>query len=94
MAQAYPSPQARNALTVATSDTVNLKDDATNNPTGEYTFGALYVGTGGDISVVMLDGNTKVFKNVPNGTFLPIAAKRVNTTGTVTAADMLWLVSR
>lgn len=38
---------------------------------------ALYVGTGGDITVTMASGQSVTFKNVPNGTFLPIAASKV-----------------
>jgi hypothetical protein len=51
----------------------------------------IWVGTGGDISIVDKHGNTAVWKNVPNGTLLPIRALRVNSTGTVTASDMLAL---
>ena len=63
---------------------------------------ALYVGTGGDVAVVMsrvLDisgGATNlsssdvdvIFKNVPSGTFLPIAVDFLCTTGT-TASNIL-----
>jgi nitrogen fixation protein len=38
---------------------------------------ALYVGTGGDITVTMASGQSVTFKNVPDGTFLPIAASKV-----------------
>ena len=38
---------------------------------------ALYVGTGGDITVEMSSGQSVTFKNVPDGTFLPIAAAKV-----------------
>ena len=63
---------------------------------------ALYVGTGGDVAVVMsgvLDisgGATNlssndvdvIFKNVPSGTFLPIAVTHVKSTNT-TATNIL-----
>jgi hypothetical protein len=63
---------------------------------------ALYVGTGGDVAVVMsgvLDisgGSTNlssndvdvIFKNVPSGTFLPIAVDFLCDTGT-TASNIL-----
>ncbi|MDA7618940.1 hypothetical protein N8618_00570 [bacterium] len=38
---------------------------------------ALYVGTGGDITVEMSSGQSVTFKNVPDGTFLPIAVSKV-----------------
>tara|TARA_R100000353_G_C6404497_1_gene168574 strand:+ start:322 stop:561 length:240 start_codon:yes stop_codon:yes gene_type:complete len=49
---------------------------------------ALYVGTGGDLTITMKDSATDVvFKNVPSGTFLPIAATKVK--NATTAADIL-----
>ena len=42
---------------------------------------ALYVGTGGDLYVDLVGGNAgadyTVFKNVPNGTFLPIIVNKI-----------------
>ena len=45
---------------------------------------ALYIGTGGTLCVNMVGGNegtwsnnTTVFKNIPNGTFMPIIVKNV-----------------
>ena len=54
---------------------------------------ALYVGTGGDVAVVMQGiagslSNDVIFKNVPSGTFLPIAVDFLCSTGT-TASDIL-----
>jgi hypothetical protein len=49
----------------------------------------IYVGTGGDVAVVMAgDGTTKVHKNVPNGGLLVVSATQVAVSGT-TATDML-----
>jgi len=49
---------------------------------------ALYVGTGGNLTVTMADGgNDVVFKNVPSGTFLPIAVTKVK--DATTATDIL-----
>lgn len=57
-----------------------------------FSPGCLYVGTGGDINVVLADNdNGIVFKNVPDGTFLPVLVKQVLATGTVTAADFVVL---
>lgn len=50
----------------------------------------LYVGTGGDITVVNLQGNSVVFANVPDGTILPIRITAVKATGT-TASDIVGL---
>jgi len=43
---------------------------------------AIYVGTGGDVVTVAQDDATTTWKNVPSGTFLLIAVKRVNATNT------------
>lgn len=52
---------------------------------------AIYVGTGGDVSLLAADGTSAVFKNVPSGTTLPVQTCRVNVTGT-TAADIVGLL--
>lgn len=67
---------ARWAVAVIPSDTVSFN---------KYPTRALWVGTGGNMSIVMADGNTAVFANVPGGTLLPVAAMRVNATGTTTS---------
>lgn len=46
------------------------------------TPGVLFVGTGGDVAIHTLAGTELVFKNVANGSFLPVIAKRVLDTGT------------
>lgn len=51
---------------------------------------ALYVGTGGDLNVVLQDSTVQLFKNVPSGSTLWIKASRVNNTLT-TAADIIAL---
>ena len=51
---------------------------------------ALYVGTTGHLTVTMADGgNDVIFKNVPSGTFLPIAVTKVKVA--TTATDILAL---
>jgi hypothetical protein len=56
-----------------------------------FTARALYVGTGGDVVAILKgDAASVTFRNVPAGTVLPVAAKRVLATGT-TAANMLAL---
>jgi len=54
---------------------------------------AVFVGTGGDIAVIMKNveptaGNTVVFKNVQDGFFLPVIVDYIAATGT-TAADLI-----
>jgi len=51
---------------------------------------AIYVGTGGDLKVVMWGSGTVTFVGVPSGTVLPIRVKQVYSTGT-TASDLLIL---
>ncbi len=52
---------------------------------------ALYVGTGGDVEVIMknvaVDGTAVVFKNVPDGSFLPAIVDYVK--AATTAADIV-----
>jgi len=43
---------------------------------------ALYVGTGGDVTIHDGDGNEIEFANVPAGTILPVKTRRVMNTGT------------
>lgn len=50
---------------------------------------ALYVGTGGSVSVLLEDGTTVVFSNVPDGSILPVRAMRVNSA--TTASNILAL---
>ena len=49
---------------------------------------AIWVGGGGDITIVGGDGRQTVIKGVPAGTLLPISARRVMATGT-TATDLV-----
>jgi hypothetical protein len=50
---------------------------------------AIYVGTGGDIALVLVGSSTAVtYKNVPDGTWMPVLAKQVLSTGT-TASNIV-----
>lgn len=53
---------------------------------------ALYIGTGGDISVVAVGDDTAVtFANIPDGSTLPLRVKIVKSTGTdATDIVALW----
>lgn len=53
---------------------------------------ALFIGTGGHVSVKGSDGNSVTFKNVPSGTLLPIHVVEINANGT-TAQDIVALFS-
>lgn len=51
----------------------------------------LYVGSGGNIAVVMVSGATLTLKGIGDGTLLPLRVKRVLATGT-SAAEIVGLV--
>ena len=51
---------------------------------------AIYVGSGGDISIVDLSGTTVVFTAVLAGSILPVQTARVNAT-TTTATSLIAL---
>ena len=51
---------------------------------------ALYVGTGGHVSLKDRSGSTVLFKNVPSGALLDVQATYVNSAGT-TAGDIVAL---
>jgi len=52
---------------------------------------ALYVGTGGNVSVVTVGGTTVLFSGVPSGSVLPVRCSQVRSTGT-TASNIVGLV--
>jgi hypothetical protein len=79
-AQGFDAPSAH-GFSVTLSDSVDFAE-----PTR-----ALYVGSGGDISVVMLSGAVLTLANVMSGALLPVRVKRVNAAGT-TAAQIVGLV--
>jgi len=43
---------------------------------------AIYVGVGGDVSLVTAGGSTVIFKSVPSGTILPVSTTNVTTANT------------
>jgi hypothetical protein len=79
-AQSFDAPSAH-GFSVAPSDSLNFAE-----PTR-----ALYVGSGGNIAVVMLSGAVLTLANVMSGALLPVRVKRVNATDT-TAAQIVGLV--
>lgn len=50
---------------------------------------ALYIGTGGDVVVTMATGGDATFKNVPEGTILPVQVIKVKSA--TTASDIVAL---
>lgn len=51
---------------------------------------ALYIGTGGDIEVVVVSGSDPVvFKNIPNGSFLPVIVNSILTGANTTVSDII-----
>lgn len=50
----------------------------------------IYVGSTGDVVVVQQDGTAVTYAGVPTGQFLPVAARRINSTST-TASSLVAL---
>lgn len=83
---AYQKLQAARAASVTKSDTVDIVA-----PTGGPNDGCvLYVGTGGILRVLTAGGDDVTFKNVPNGTFIPVQVVRVFA-ATTNATDIIAL---
>lgn len=76
--------QGTTGVIVTPSDSVDIVGATANTPA------TLFVGTGGDISVITLGGSTLVLKNIADGSFLPIQVTRVKATST-TATDIVAL---
>lgn len=74
------SSPAAYAAAVTPSDTVDLTSEAR----------ALFVGTGGNVRVLTVGGDTVTFNAVPAGTTLPVRVKRVYATST-TASNIVAL---
>ncbi|TMV86888.1 hypothetical protein FGG78_19355 [Thioclava sp. BHET1] len=52
---------------------------------------ALYLGTGGDLAVVTAGGQSVTFSALPDGSLLPLRARRIAATGTTAGAILaLW----
>ena len=68
---------ARYAVAVTPSDTVDL----------EYVTRGIYVGSGGDVEVIMVgNGATVVFPGVPDGVILPVRASRIKDANTTASS--------
>lgn len=75
------SGPASHAFPITPSDTVDLTEAVR----------ALYVGSGGAVSLRTLSGSQVTFLTVSGGSILPVRADRVLLTGT-TATDLIGLV--
>lgn len=79
--EGYGTGPSSSAFAITPSDSVNLA----------YPTRALYVGTGGDIVLLLWDDTTVItLKNVLGGSCLPLCVKRVNETDTG-ASDLVGL---
>lgn len=47
---------------------------------------ALWVGSAGDLAVLMVDGTTATFVGIPAGTLMPLRVRRVNSTDTTASS--------
>lgn len=83
---AYQKLQAGRAADVVKSDTVDIPSVSG----GENNGCVLYVGTGGLLRVLTVGGDDVTFKNVPNGTFIPVQVLRVFAS-TTSATDIIAL---
>lgn len=72
---------ADHAFAISPNDSTDLSE----------TTRALYIGTGGDISLVTASGATVSFTTVLSGSILPVRCRRVRATGT-TATGIVGLV--
>jgi len=51
---------------------------------------ALYIGTGGDIEVTAICSSSPVvFKNIPDGSFLPVIVKSITAGANTTVSDII-----
>lgn len=76
--------QGTTGVIVTPSDVTDITGATANTPA------TLFVGTGGDVDVITLGGDTLLLKNIADGSFLPIQVTRVKATLT-TATDIVAL---
>lgn len=67
-----------------------IGDNVTKSDTDVLEPGCLFVGTGGTLIVRLVSGSTLTFKNIANGSFLPIVVDMVFATN-CTATDIIIL---
>ena len=77
-----PSQPAVDAVAITASNATDLS---------AYKIRALYVGTGGDVTVLVASGQTVVFKNAAAGSIIPCTVNKVFSAGT-TASNIVGLI--
>jgi len=78
-------------LSVTLAAGITSGDDYKLYRSGQNNGCVLYVGTGGDLSVLTIGGDAAFYKAVPTGLFMPVQMLRVNASsgGTTSAADII-----
>lgn len=84
--------QAEDWFGIEPNDRFNFVGDTEKNPKG-YAHAAIFVGTGGDITLVSECGSREIFKNIPNGWFIPCKCVRVHALGT-TASNLIGIIQK
>jgi hypothetical protein len=82
-----PLPTVENGRTALRFEAVT-PSNSTPFPGGRCS--ALFIGVGGDVTILNSDGTAVTFKNLANGSYLDCKTTRVNATGT-TATDIVAL---
>lgn len=81
--------QAFNAEAVTPNDSADIT--LSGSPISGIENGALlYIGTGGNLTITTIGGQTVTLTNIADGSYVPIQVKRVWSTGT-SASDILAL---
>ena len=78
MGQFFNQPDFATAAETVVVGTTNVKNSA------------LYIGTGGDIEVTTISGSSSVvFKNIPDGSFLPVIVKSIVAGSNTTVSNII-----
>ena len=83
----FMSNQSGEPLNMTPARLSTIDVSSTDTDTKERGF-VVYVGTGGDVKVDDIHGNTVTFKNVPDGATLPFLIAKIYSADT-DAADMI-----
>ena len=83
-----PSDSGQNAFAITKSDSTVFPQFG--NSSGVAVTKALYVGTGGDVTVTMVGGQVVTHSNVPSGAILPIQVTQVRSTSTTASNIIGW----
>jgi len=75
-----------NKITYQAIKSVSITPDDSNNLA--ITGAIIFVGTGGDLEVTTMSGDTVIYKNLPDAYTLAVQVKRVKATNT-TATDLI-----